>query len=134
MRSTSSFAAFVPAIVIPGAIFTVVFAWPWIDARFITGDHREHHINQRPRDVPVRSAIGIAGLTFLAVIFVAGSNDVVASQLGVGLQTVTAWLRVAAFVLSALAGWLSLRVLRGLATRPDPARTRRPAHQARGTS
>ena len=113
--------AFLPSVVVPGLIFTVVGAWPWIDARFITKDHAEHHIAQRPRDVPMRTAIGIAGLTFLIVIFVAGSNDVLASNTATGLQQITWILRVAVFVLPVLAGIATLRLARALKARETRA-------------
>ncbi len=106
--------AFMPSVVVPGLIFGVVFAWPWIDARYITKDDGEHHIAQRPRDVPMRTAAGVAGLVLLLVIFVAGSNDVLASNTATGLQTITWMLRVSVFVLPALAGYVAYRVASGL--------------------
>jgi ubiquinol-cytochrome c reductase cytochrome b subunit len=119
---------FLPAVVVPGLIFGVVFAWPWIDARFITKDHGEHHLAQRPRDVPMRTAVGIAGLTFLGVIFVAGSNDVIASNTATGLQQITWILRVAVFVLPVLTGMTAHRVASTLL-----AREQEPAPTAEGT-
>ena len=101
--------AFLPSVVVPGVMFTVVFAWPWLEARWITGDRREHHLAQRPREVPMRTATGVAGLTLLGVIFVAGSNDILAANTGTGLQQVTLLLRIAVFLLPALAFWLTLR-------------------------
>jgi ubiquinol-cytochrome c reductase cytochrome b subunit len=102
--------AFIPAVVVPGIIFTIVGAWPWIESRWITEDTAEHHLLQRPRDVPMRTAIGVAGLTFLLVIFIAGGNDVIASDLATGLQTVTNILRVAVFLLPALTGFIAYRL------------------------
>ena len=113
--------AFVPSVVVPGLIFTVVGAWPWIDARFITKDHEEHHIAQRPRDVPMRTAVGVSGLTLLIVIFVAGSNDVLASNTATGLQTITWILRVCVFVLPALTWFTTLRIARALQDRETRA-------------
>lgn len=111
-------AIFIPSVVIPGAIFTIVYAWPWIDKR-LTGDDRETHLADRPRDAPIRTAIGVAGLTFLIVIFVAGSNDVIASDTATGLQTITNLLRVAVFVLPPIAGWIAYRVAARLRGAPD---------------
>ena len=110
-------AVFLPSVVVPGAIFTVVFAWPWIDARFITKDREEHHIAQRPRDVPMRTAIGVGGLTLLLTIFVAGSNDVLASSTATGLQQITWILRVAVFVLPVVAGLAAHRIASSLQAR-----------------
>ena len=110
---------FFPAIVMPGIIFTIVGGWPWIEARFITKDYAEHHILQRPRDVPWRTAIGVAGLTFLGVIFVAGSNDVIAADAAVGLQEITNILRVLVFVLPITTGLLTYRIADRLRSGPS---------------
>ncbi len=100
---------FIPSVVVPGLMFTVVYAWPWIDKK-LTGDDRETHLAQRPRDVPIRTGLGVGGLMFLIVIFVAGSNDVIASNTVTGLQTITMLLRVAVFVLPPIAGWIAYRI------------------------
>jgi ubiquinol-cytochrome c reductase cytochrome b subunit len=103
-----------PGQVVPGILFGIVFAWPWLDRWFITKDDAEHHLLQRPRDVPVRTAIGVAGLAFLGVIFVAGSNDVIAADTSTGLQTITMILRVSAFVLPLLSGFVAYRLAQRL--------------------
>lgn len=112
---------FIPAVLVPGGIFTTVFAWPWIDQRWITKDDGEHHLSQRPRDVPARTGIGVGGITLLLVIFVAGANDVIAADLAIGLQTTTNVLRVLVFVLPALAGWVAYRMARWLKEGEDAA-------------
>ncbi len=64
-------------------------------------DHRDrapHHLLDRPRHRPIRTAIGVAALTFYGVLLLAGSQDVVAQHLGVGIATVTRTLQVAVFV------------------------------------
>ena len=122
--------AFIPSVVIPGIMFTVMFAWPWIEVRWISKDPAEHHINQRPREAPVRTAVGVASLALLAVIFVAGSNDVVASELSVGLQTLTAWLRALAFILPAIAYVVTLRLMQRL----EAASVRVPAADPKATA
>ena len=114
--------SFVPGVVIPGLLFGVVFAWPWIEVRFITHDTAEHHLLQRPRDVPARTAAGVAGITFLLVIFVAGSNDVIAADVATGLQTITNILRVAAILLPPLMGWIAYRIASGLEVEAPPRR------------
>jgi ubiquinol-cytochrome c reductase cytochrome b subunit len=105
---------FLPGVVVPGIIFGAVYAWPWIDARWIAKDHGEHHLLDRPRDVPVRTGWGVAGVTFLVVITVAGSNDVIASDLEMGLDTLTLLLRIATLVLPPLLGYVAYRVARML--------------------
>ena len=66
--------------------------------------------------MPWRTAIGVAGLTLLLVIFVAGSNDVIAADTRTGLQTVTNLLRIAVFVLPPLTGVIAYRVVSRLST------------------
>jgi ubiquinol-cytochrome c reductase cytochrome b subunit len=105
---------FLPGVVVPGLIFGAVYAWPWIDARWIAEDHDEHHINDRPRDVPVRTGWGVAGVTFLVLITIAGSNDVIASSLEMGLDTLTLLLRLGTLALPPLAGYVAYRIALGL--------------------
>ena len=47
---------FLPIIVLPGLMFTILLLLPFIEA-WITGDKREHHLLQRPRNAPTRTAI-----------------------------------------------------------------------------
>lgn len=123
---------FLPSVVVPGILFTIMFAWPWIDARWITKDHAEHHINQRPRDVPMRTAIGFGSLTFLLAIWVSGSNDVVAAATGTPLDTLTTVLRVVTVVAPFLVGVISHRVATRLnqPLEPSPTTTTRAAESA----
>jgi ubiquinol-cytochrome c reductase cytochrome b subunit len=100
---------FLPGVVVPGVLFGVVYAWPWIDAKWIAKDHEEHHLLDRPRDVPVRTGWGVAGVTFLVMITIAGSNDVIASDLEMGLDTLTLLLRIGTVLLPPLLGYLAYR-------------------------
>ena len=42
---------FFPGVLLPGITFMLLYAWPWIEARF-TRDYEEHHLLDRPRDRP----------------------------------------------------------------------------------
>ena len=46
---------FFPGVLLPGITFRLLYAWPFLEARF-TRDHAEHHLLDRPRDRPVRTA------------------------------------------------------------------------------
>src|ERR1700728_186670 len=85
---TFSFNVFIPALVPLGVIFTGAALWPFIE-QWITGDRREHHINDRPRNAPTRTALGIAVITFYGVLWLEGANDVIADHLDIGLYTTT---------------------------------------------
>ena len=54
-------ALFWPTVVIAGAMFTVLALYPMIE-RKLTRDTASHHLLQRPRDVPVRTSLGVMGL------------------------------------------------------------------------
>lgn len=104
---------FLPAIVMPGIIFTLLMLWPWLEAR-VTGDRDKHNLAQRPREVPLRSAIGAAGLSFMAILMLAGSNDVLAKFLGVEVDTLNTVLKFAIVVAPAAIGWVTWRICRDL--------------------
>jgi ubiquinol-cytochrome c reductase cytochrome b subunit len=58
----------------PMLVFGFLFAWPSLERRF-TGDAAFHNLLDRPRDAPWRTAIGAAVVTWVGLIFVAGSAD-----------------------------------------------------------
>ncbi|MDA8292163.1 MAG: cytochrome b, partial [Actinomycetota bacterium] len=75
---------FFPAVLLPGITFGLIYAWPFIDAR-LTGDHAEHHLLERPRDRPLRTAIGAAVFAFYFTLFGASATDVLANYLSLSL-------------------------------------------------
>ena len=79
----------VPAMIIPGLFFTPIALWPFIEAKFTGEGDREHHLLDRPRKRPVRTAIGVAGITFFAVALFAGGNDIIATTFGISLFATT---------------------------------------------
>jgi ubiquinol-cytochrome c reductase cytochrome b subunit len=107
---------FIAGVVIPGAAFTIMALWPFIEARF-TDDRAYHQLLQRPRDAPLRSAVGVAGLTFFVILTLAAGNDVAASIFRVPVETLTNLLRVAVVLVPPLAGLLTWQVCRELRRR-----------------
>ena len=99
---------FFPAVLLPGITFMVLFAWPWLEKR-LTGDNEPHNLLDRPRDQPFRTAVGTAGLTFYALLQLAASNDLIAQNLGVSVESVTWFFRVAVIALPPLVGWVTQR-------------------------
>jgi ubiquinol-cytochrome c reductase cytochrome b subunit len=65
----------------------VVALFPFIEA-WVTGDKREHHMADRPRNAPARTSIGAAGVTFYAVLWAAASSDLIATHFKVSLEGV----------------------------------------------
>jgi ubiquinol-cytochrome c reductase cytochrome b subunit len=81
----------------PAVVFGILYAYPFVERR-LTGDYREHHLLDRPRDHPWRSAFGAALFTWVAVIFLAGSADRMFLQLGWPYEAQVWVFRVLAFV------------------------------------
>lgn len=98
-----------PALVPAGVLFMVMFAWPWIE-RWVTKDNREHHLLDRPRNAPFRTAMGAAGVVFYCVMWAAASSDLIATHFHVALNDVTYWLRALFFLGPIFAFWITRRI------------------------
>jgi ubiquinol-cytochrome c reductase cytochrome b subunit len=107
---------FFPGVLLPGITFTVLYLWPWIEER-LTKDHAHHHILDRPRDRPRRTAIGVAVLAFYVVLFFAGGNDVIAARFDLSVNAVTYVFRVLVFVLPVVSAVVAYRLCKELAAR-----------------
>ena len=107
--TTWSWNIFLPGVGLMGLLFTGLALYPFIEA-WITGDKREHHVLDRPRNVPTRTAVGVAGITAYGLFWLAGGNDILATQFRVSLNAVTVFMRVAVFVLPVVAFLITKRV------------------------
>jgi len=110
---TFAFNVFIPALVPLGLIMTAAGVWPFLEA-WITKDKSEHHVNQRPRNAPTRTGLGIAAISFYGVLWLEGSNDVLADHFNVPLYTVTWIARFAVFIVPALGYIITKRICLGL--------------------
>jgi ubiquinol-cytochrome c reductase cytochrome b subunit len=102
---------FWPAIVLPGLTFGFLYAWPFLEAR-LTHDREMHQLLDRPRDRPARTALGTGVLTFYVVLFVAGSQDIIAQHMSLGIPTVTWTLRILLVVLPLIVAAATWRLCR----------------------
>jgi len=100
-------AAFLPLI------FVVAGAYPAIERKF-TGDNALHNLLQRPRDVPVRTALGVMAITFYFVLLVSSANDWFAYFFDVSLNATTWMGRIGLLVLPPLAYYVTYRLCLGL--------------------
>jgi len=107
---------FLPAVVTPGLLAMVLFAYPVFE-RWVTGDRGEYHLCDRPRDNPNRTGLGAAGVTWYAVLLVAGGNDVVAYSFRLSVNTLTWILRFAVVLGPVLAFLLTKRLCLALQAR-----------------
>ena len=104
---------FFPGVLLPGLLFLGMYAYPFVERR-LTGDRRRHELLDRPRDHPVRTGLGVGVITFLTVLFVAGSQDVIAANVDISVQSVVWTLRIAVLALppaTALVAWAWCRSL-----------------------
>jgi ubiquinol-cytochrome c reductase cytochrome b subunit len=108
-----AFNVFLPAFLPLGLVITGLALWPFVE-QWITGDRREHHVNDRPRNAPTRTAIGMAGVTFYGIIWLEGANDVVARFLNISLYLTTEIARYAIFLGPVVAYWVTKRICLGL--------------------
>jgi len=104
---------FWPGVVLPGITFGLLYLWPFLERR-VTHDAAGHQLLDRPRNRPVRTAIGVGVLTFYIVLLVAGSQDIGAQRLATGIPTVTLVLRLLVVVLPPLAALLAWKLCRDL--------------------
>ena len=96
-----------------GLIFTLLIAYPWIEKKF-TGDNAHHNLLQRPRDVPVRTAIGAMAIAFYMVLTLAAMNDIIALKFHISLNATT-WIgRIGMVVLPAIVYYITYRWCVGL--------------------
>jgi ubiquinol-cytochrome c reductase cytochrome b subunit len=121
---------FWPAVVLPGLTFVLLYAWPFLEA-WVTRDRSVHHLLDRPRDRPVRTAIGVGVLTFNVVLFVGGSQDIIAQKLNWPIDRVLFTLRVLLVVLPLTFGAFAWRLASDLraASPPDPPSIGPPARR-----
>jgi ubiquinol-cytochrome c reductase cytochrome b subunit len=110
---TWSFNILIPALIMPGILSVCLIAYPWIEA-FATGDRREHHLLDRPRNVPTRTGLGVMAITFYLLLLISGGNDVLAIKLHLSINDITLTLRVLVIVLPPLTYLLAKRIALGL--------------------
>jgi ubiquinol-cytochrome c reductase cytochrome b subunit len=110
---TVAWNVFVPALVVPGVIFTGLALWPMIE-RWATGDKRLHHVNDRPRNAPTRTAIGMGGIAFFGVLWLEGGNDVIADHFHIPLYETTEASRYLIFIAPIVMYLVTKRVCIGL--------------------
>jgi len=106
-------AVFWPTAVLPVILIGLAAAYPFIEAK-LTKDTAHHNLLQRPRDVPVRTSLGVMALTFCMVLFISGGNDLIAKAFDISLNGMTWGGRIAVMILPPLAYVLTYRLCLGL--------------------
>ena len=106
---TISWNILLPGLIIPGLVFTPMALWPWIE-RWITGDDREHHLLDRPRNAPTRTAIGAAVMMFMFVALINGGNDLIATHFDSSINHIMWFARIGIIVLPIVTFLITKRV------------------------
>jgi ubiquinol-cytochrome c reductase cytochrome b subunit len=102
----------IPAVVwvavIMGVVFGLLIAYPFIEKK-VSGDDAHHNLLQRPRDVPVRTAIGSMAIAFYMVLTLAAMNDIIALKFHISLNATT-WIgRIGMVVLPGIVYYIAYR-------------------------
>ena len=87
--------------------------YPFIEAR-LTKDKQAHHLLERPRDVPARTALGAMAIGFYVVLLISGGNDVVAEKLDISLNAMTWGGRIGLLIVPPIAYYVTYRICLGL--------------------
>lgn len=96
-----------------GLMVVLLITYPFIEAK-ITGDTAHHNLLQRPRDVPVRTSLGMMGIAFYFLVTLSGGNDLFAYHFGVSLNAMTWVGRIGLIVLPPLVYFVTYRICIGL--------------------
>ncbi len=110
---TISWNVMIPGQIAPFLLFGMVIGWPFLEA-WVTGDKREHHLLQRPRNAPTRTAFLAAMVTVYGLLWAAGGNDIIAVKLHMNLNSITYFMRAAIFVVPPIVFYVTRRWCIGL--------------------
>jgi ubiquinol-cytochrome c reductase cytochrome b subunit len=113
---TISWNVLVPAMILPGLMMTALALYPFIEA-WVTGDKREHHILDRPRNQPVRTGLGVMAITFYGLLWINGGNDIIADKFHLSINLITWTTRISLVALPPIVFVITKRICLGLQRR-----------------
>ncbi|MFC7216754.1 cytochrome bc complex cytochrome b subunit [Streptomyces polyrhachis] len=112
---TINFGVFIPLLLV-GVLPVLLAFYPFYES-WLTGDKREHNIAQRPRDVPSRTAFGVAWMSAYVVLMIAGGNDLWATHFHLSINAITWFVRIGFFVIPVITYVITKRICLGLQRR-----------------
>ncbi len=95
-------------LVISLVFLALVAVYPFVE-KWVTGDDREHHVLDRPRNAPTRTGIGAAGVTFYAVLWAGASTDLIAINFQMSLNHVLISMQILMVIGPVIAYWVTKR-------------------------
>ena len=105
---TISWNVMIPILIVPPLMLVVLMLLPFVEA-WITGDKRDHHLLQRPRNAPTRTAVLVSLMTFYGLAWAAGGNDIIAITFDSDINNITYFMRVMVFLGPAMAFFITRR-------------------------
>ncbi|NXY94003.1 cytochrome bc complex cytochrome b subunit [Streptomyces sp. BR123] len=106
---------FIPLLLFP-LVLGAIAVWPFIES-WVTGDKREHHILDRPRNAPTRTAFGVAWIAEYIVLLIGGGNDMFAQYFHLSINNITWFVRIGFFAVPVIAFIVTKRICLGLQRR-----------------
>ena len=106
---TISWNVVVPALLMPTLFIGFVAMYPFIE-QWVTGDKREHHVLDRPRNQPTRTGIGAGLIVFYGVLWLNSGNDLVATHFHLSINAIMWFCRVALFAGPVVAFLITKRI------------------------
>ncbi|WP_128381526.1 cytochrome b [Streptomyces cavernae] len=97
-------------------LFLAMGAYPFIES-WVTDDDGEQHLLDRPRNRPVRTALGVAWLSFYLVALIGAANDIIAIRFHVSVNAVTWAVRIGLLIVPLMAYVMTKRWALGLQRR-----------------
>jgi ubiquinol-cytochrome c reductase cytochrome b subunit len=106
---TISWNILIPGLIIPGILFTGMALYPFIES-WMTGDKREHHLLDRPRNAPNRTALGVMSITFILISLANGGNDIIATHFHLTINGIMWFTRIGLFTVPPIAFVITKRI------------------------
>jgi ubiquinol-cytochrome c reductase cytochrome b subunit len=103
-------------LILPGIVTGLAVAYPFLES-WITGDKREHHLLDRPRNAPTRTALGAMAISFYLLLWSGGGNDIIATQFNMSINDISNVLRVLVFAVPPIVFVVTKRICLGLQRR-----------------
>ena len=95
-------------LVISLLFLAIVAVYPFVE-KWVTGDDREHHVLDRPRNAPTRTGLGAAGVMFYAVLWAGASTDLIATNFQMSLNHVLTSMQILLIIGPVIAYWVTKR-------------------------
>ena len=116
----------------PMVVFGFLFTWPLMERRWITHDYGYHNLLDRPRDAPMRTAVGMAVFVWVSMIFVAGGVDRITVLFDISYTSIIWVFRFAIWIVPVIVGVIAHRVCVELQRGEEMERVRKRAeHRAK---